>query len=61
MREHTRPACRGGRLIRQKENVRRDPFVDALKARADIRVVEVTTQNRDCLAEEVAAQVMSEL
>jgi nucleoside-triphosphatase len=38
-----------------------DPFVDALKARADVRVVEVTTDNRDRLPEELAAQLKLEV
>ena len=38
-----------------------DPFVDALKARADVRVVKVTTDNREHLAEELSAQLMSEI
>lgn len=38
-----------------------DPFLDALKARSDVRVVEVTTENREHLAEELAAQLMLEI
>ena len=38
-----------------------DPFVDGLKARPDVRVVEVTQENRERLAEELAAQLMSEI
>jgi nucleoside-triphosphatase len=38
-----------------------DPFVDALKARADVRAVEVTMENRDRLPEELAVQLLSEI
>ena len=38
-----------------------DPFVDALKARPDVRVVEVTTDNREHLAEELSARLVSEI
>lgn len=40
---------------------RPDPFVDALKARADVRLLEVTPLNRDRLADELAAALMSHI
>ncbi len=38
-----------------------DPFVDALKARADVQVVEVTSNNREHLAEELSARSILEI
>lgn len=36
---------------------RRDDFLDAVRARSDVRLLEVTAANRDDLAEEVAAWI----
>ena len=38
-----------------------DPFVDALKARTDVQMVEVGADNREHLAEELSAQLISEI
>lgn len=38
-----------------------DPFAEALKARADVQLVEVTKESRERLVEELGTQLMSEI
>lgn len=52
-------ALDGGKPVLATVMAHADPFVDALKARADVRVVELTAENRERLAAELAAQVMA--